>query len=214
MRIRHKPWAMQEIKDNPDIVVPEPEKWRGRWNECFSHRQPLHLEIGTGKGQFIVEMAKAYPTTNFIGLELQSSVIVSALSKIKAEGVSNVLLINKHAQDLRSFFAQGEIELIYLNFSDPWPKNRHAKRRLTHANYLAVYKEILKKGGEIHLKTDNEKLFEFSLNSFSDAGFRLKNICFDLHQSEWTNNITTEYEDKFVQQGMKIYRCEAIVPHT
>src|SRR5690606_25529071 len=104
-----------------------------------------------------------------------------------------------------------ELERIYLNFSDPWPKKRHAKRRLTHVNFLEIYKEILKPQGEIHFKTDNQKFFEFSLNSFADAGFRLRNITFDLHQSDVTDNIMTEYEEKFAQQGMPIYRCEAVL---
>lgn len=211
MRIRHKPWAEDELKKHPDLVIASPEEWRGRWTQFFGNTKPIHLEIGCGKGQFIANIAKTYPEINFLGIELYTSVIVSALQKVKELEQTNVALLNKNARDLLLFFAPGELERIYLNFSDPWPKKRHAKRRLTHVNFLEIYKEILKPQGEIHFKTDNQKFFEFSLNSFADAGFRLRNITFDLHQSDVTDNIMTEYEEKFAQQGMPIYRCEAVL---
>lgn len=211
VRIRHKPWAEDELKQHPELVIASPETWRGKWAQFFGNTNPIHLEIGSGKGQFIANIAKTYPEINFIGLELQTSVIVSALEKVKALEQTNIALLNKDARDLVHFFAPGELDRIYLNFSDPWPKRRHAKRRLTHVNFLDIYKQILKPQGEIHLKTDNQKFFEFSLNSFSDEGFRLKNITFDLHQSDFEGNIMTEYEEKFSQQGMPIYRCEAVL---
>ncbi|EGL83530.1 tRNA (guanine-N(7)-)-methyltransferase [Caldalkalibacillus thermarum TA2.A1] len=215
MRMRRKPWAEEEIKNNPHLVVPRPHEWRGKWHQFFNNTNPIHIEIGTGKGQFIIEMAKTHPHINFIGLELNSSVLGVALRKLIAARqeteLDNCCLIRENATQLTDLFAPGEVERIYLNFSDPWPKRRHAKRRLTYHTFLDLYSEILAENGEIHLKTDNEKFFEFSLNSLSDYGFRLKNITFDLHNSDFEGNIMTEYEEKFAAQGMKIYRCEAVM---
>jgi tRNA (guanine-N7-)-methyltransferase len=170
--------------------------------------------VGTGKGRFVTEMAKAHPQFNMIGVELQTSVIAIALRRVKESALPNVCLLNQNVADLPNFFAPGEIERLYINFSDPWPKRRHEKRRLTYRSFLAIYHRLLGPGREIHLKTDNEGLFEYSLNSFSDFGCRLKNITFDLHSSEFEGNIMTEYEAKFAEQDQKIFRCEAVLPHT
>lgn len=215
MRMRNKPWAKREIMENPDLVVPDPAKWKGRWHLFFGKNQPLHIEIGTGKGQFIINIAKTYPQINFIGIEKHSSVLAVALRKLKAakeeSPLNNCCLIREDAVNLTEIFETEEVDQIYLNFSDPWPKKRHVKRRLTHPNFLDIYASILKRPGEIHLKTDNEAFFEYSLNSFADYGFRLRNITFNLHASDIENNIMTEYEEKFVQMGQPIYRCEAIL---
>src|SRR5690606_4537879 len=145
----------------------------------------IHLEVGTGKGKFITEMAKLHPHINFIGVELYDSVIVSALKKLLETELPNVKLLQVNAKDLRNFFAKGEVSRIYLNFSDPWPKKRHEKRRLTHKNFLEIYEDILIDKGEIHLKTDNQAFFEYSLLSFSAYGLLLKDISLDLHNSDF-----------------------------
>ncbi|TCK09624.1 UNVERIFIED_ORG: tRNA (guanine-N(7)-)-methyltransferase [Anoxybacillus amylolyticus] len=212
MRLRNKPWAKDKIAAYPQYVIPDPETKRGRWCELFGHDQPLHVEIGTGKGKFITEMAKLHPDVNFIGIELYPSVLVSALDKLIESGLANVKLLNANAKDLTAFFADGEVSRIYLNFSDPWPKKRHEKRRLTYRDFLALYDRILAEDGDIHLKTDNQSFFEYSLVSLSQYGFVLASVQLDLHQSGMTDNVMTEYEEKFSAKGNRIYRCEAVRP--
>jgi tRNA (guanine-N7-)-methyltransferase len=208
MRLRHKPWAKDKIDQYPQYVVSNPEMYKGNWQEPFAIQQPLHIEIGSGKGRFITEMAKANPDINYIGIEVYQSVIVAALDRLIEADLPNVKLLNVNANDLGKFFAKNDVDRIYLNFSDPWPKTRHEKRRLTYKNYLKLYESILKDAGEIHFKTDNQGLFEYSLMSFSQYGLLLKYISLDLHQSDFEGNIMTEYEQKFSEQGNRIYRCE------
>ncbi|WP_404329578.1 tRNA (guanosine(46)-N7)-methyltransferase TrmB [Mesobacillus maritimus] len=208
MRLRNKPWAEDKLLECPQYVVHEPEQQRGKWSEVFAVEQPLHIEIGTGKGRFITEMAKANPNVNYIGIELQKSVIVSALDRLIEAELPNCKLMNVDAAELGKYFAPGDVDRVYLNFSDPWPKTRHEKRRLTYKSFLAVYEEILGKKGEIHFKTDNQGLFEYSLMSFSQYGLLLKFVSLDLHQSDYEGNIMTEYEEKFSSRGNRIYRCE------
>lgn len=210
MRSRFKPWAADMIEANPEIVIPDPEKQKGRWKEVFGNNQPLHIEAGTGKGRFIIGMAKANPDINYIGIELFDSVIVSALeSVLEDEGIPNLRLLKVNAKDLTDFFEKPEVDRLYLNFSDPWPKTRHAKRRLTHSSFLDLYKAILPENGEIHFKTDNRGLFEYSLTSISEYGMLLKDVSLDLHANEPEWNIMTEYEEKFMKKGQPIYRLEA-----
>ncbi|SEM39295.1 tRNA (guanine-N7-)-methyltransferase [Mesobacillus persicus] len=208
MRLRNKPWAKDKLLEYPQYVVHNPEQNRGKWNEVFDAPQPLHIEIGTGKGRFITGMAKANPHINYIGIEMQESVIVSALDRIIEEELSNLKLMNVDAAELAKYFAPGDVDRVYLNFSDPWPKTRHEKRRLTFKSFLSVYEEILVPKGEIHFKTDNQGLFEYSLKSFSEYGLLLKYLSLDLHQSDFEGNIMTEYEEKFSSLGNRIYRCE------
>jgi len=208
MRQRNKPWAKEKLAEFPQYVIQSPESNIGKWQEVFDKSQPLHIEIGTGKGRFITGMAKANPHINYIGIELQDSIIVTALEKIIDEELTNVKLMNVNAADLQKFFAKGEVDRIYLNFSDPWPKVRHAKRRLTFESFLKIYESILIDNGEIHFKTDNQGLFEFSLMSFSQYGLLLKDVSLDLHTSNFEGNIMTEYEEKFSQKGNRIYRSE------
>jgi tRNA (guanine-N7-)-methyltransferase len=208
MRLRNKPWAEDKLMEYPQYVVHEPENHRGKWSELFAVEQPLHIEIGTGKGRFITEMAKANPNVNYIGIELQKSVIISALDRLIESELPNCKLMNVDAAELGKYFAPGDVDRVYLNFSDPWPKSRHEKRRLTFKSFLAVYEEILGKKGEIHFKTDNQGLFEYSLMSFSRYGLLLKYVSLDLHQSDFEGNIMTEYEEKFSSRGNRIYRCE------
>lgn len=208
MRQRNKPWAKEKLASYPQYVISSPESYKGKWQEAFEKEQPLHIEIGTGKGRFITGMAKENPHINYIGIELQDSVIVTALDRIIEDELPNIKLIIVNAEDLQKFFEQGEVDRVYLNFSDPWPKKRHAKRRLTYKNFLQIYENILVDEGEIHFKTDNQGLFEYSLISFSEYGLLLKYISLDLHNSDFEGNIMTEYEEKFSQKGNRIYRCE------
>ncbi|PKR84345.1 tRNA (guanosine(46)-N7)-methyltransferase TrmB [Heyndrickxia camelliae] len=208
MRLRHKPWAKEKLLQYPDFVVQTPEAYKGKWKEIFQNDLPLHIEVGTGKGQFIYGMAKANPDVNYIGIEMQDSVIVSALEKLLEEPLPNLKLLNVDGTNLRNYFAKDDVERVYLNFSDPWPKNRHEKRRLTYKTFLKLYEDILVDNGEIHFKTDNQGLFEYSLKSFSEYGLLLKFVSLDLHNSDFENNIMTEYEEKFSARGQRIYRCE------
>ncbi|MCM3242590.1 tRNA (guanosine(46)-N7)-methyltransferase TrmB [Cytobacillus oceanisediminis] len=208
MRQRNKPWAKDKLAEYPQYVISEPEKYKGKWKEAFDKDQPLHIEIGTGKGRFITGMAKANPENNYIGIELADSVIVTALDRIIEDELPNVKLLNVNANDLRDYFEKGEVDCVYLNFSDPWPKKRHAKRRLTYKSFLEIYENILGDKGEIHFKTDNQGLFESSLMSFSEYGMLLTFVSLDLHNSDYEGNIMTEYEEKFSSRGSRIFRCE------
>ncbi|MEK5103926.1 tRNA (guanosine(46)-N7)-methyltransferase TrmB [Cytobacillus sp. FSL M8-0252] len=208
MRQRNKPWAREKLANYPQYIIQEPKEQKGKWQVCFGNNRPLHIEIGTGKGRFITGMAKQNPEINYIGIELAESVIVSALDHIIEEELPNVKLMNIDAAELREVFEKGEVDRIYLNFSDPWPKKRHAKRRLTYQTFLSLYEDILPPQGEIHFKTDNQSLFEYSLMSFSQYGMILKYVSLDLHQSDYEGNIMTEYEEKFSNKGSRIFRCE------
>ncbi|MFP5114569.1 tRNA (guanosine(46)-N7)-methyltransferase TrmB [Bacillaceae bacterium C204] len=208
MRVRHKPWAKEKIEQYPQYIVANPEQYKGKWHEVFEKDQPLHIEVGTGKGQFITEMARANPSINYIGIELYDSVIITALERLIDADLPNLRLLNVNAVDLPKYFAKNDVDQVYLNFSDPWPKYRHEKRRLTYKDFLKIYEEILVDGGEIHFKTDNQGLFEYSLMSFSSYGLLLKYVSLDFHNSGYEGNIMTEYEEKFSEQGNRIYRCE------
>ncbi|MDN6639673.1 MAG: tRNA (guanosine(46)-N7)-methyltransferase TrmB [Tetragenococcus sp.] len=208
MRIRKRPGAAEMVANNPQFVVPDPKKWRGHWKERFANDHPLHIEIGMGKGQFITEMAKAHPENNYIGIDLETTVVSFALDKVKEAELSNVQLLHVDGSALTEYFADSEVDLIYLNFSDPWPKKKHEKRRLTSKKFLAIDEEILQPGGEIHFKTDNQGMFEYSLASFSQYGMTIKQVWLDLHASDFADNIMTEYEEKFSEKGQPIYRVE------
>jgi len=209
MRQRNKPWAKDKMNQYPQYIIASPEQYKGKWSEVFDNDQPLHIEIGTGKGRFITGMAKANPDINYIGIELADSVIVSALEKLIEEELPNLKLLNVNAAELENYFSKGDVDRIYLNFSDPWPKTRHEKRRLTFESFLRIYENILVDEGEIHFKTDNQGLFEYSLTSFSKYGLLLTFVSLDLHQSDYEGNIMTEYEEKFSNKGNRIYRSEA-----
>lgn len=211
MRARYKPWAAELIEAHPEIVIPEPQKLKGQWKEEFGNSNPLHIEAGSGKGRFITGMALANPDINYIGIELFDSVIVTALQTVleQENGIPNLRLLRVNAQEMETFFEKNEVDRLYLNFSDPWPKTRHAKRRLTHESFLKLYETVLPKNGEIHFKTDNRGLFEYSLTSISEYGMLLKDVSLDLHANEPEWNIMTEYEEKFMKKGQPIYRMEA-----
>lgn len=212
MRLRNKPYAKEKIDQYPQYIVANPEQYKGKWHEVFGNNQPLHIEVGTGKGRFITEMAKANPDVNYMGIELYDSVIVAALDRLIEADLPNLRLLNVNAADLGKYFEKNDVSRVYLNFSDPWPKVRHEKRRLTYKDFLKLYEDIMVDEGEIHFKTDNQGLFEYSLISFSEYGLLLKYISLDLHHSDYQGNIMTEYEQKFSEKGNRIYRCEVKYP--
>ncbi|WP_165005429.1 MULTISPECIES: tRNA (guanosine(46)-N7)-methyltransferase TrmB [unclassified Enterococcus] len=212
MRVRNRPGAAEMLAAHPNFVISEPTEWKGKWKELFGNDHPIHIEIGMGKGQFITGMAKAHPEINYIGVEMQVSVVSIALDKLIECPLPNLKLLHVDGSALTEYFADSEIDQIYLNFSDPWPKKRHEKRRLTYKTFLAVDEQILRPEGEIHFKTDNQGLFEYSLASFSQYGLILQQVWLDLHQSDFEGNIMTEYEEKFSSRGQRIYRVEAKFP--
>ena len=212
MRLRNKPWAKDALASHPEMVIQNPAEWKGRWHERFGNNNPIHIEIGSGKGQFVSGMARQNPNINYIGIEIQESVLVVALEKALAADVPNLQLLHVNGGQVTDYFEDGEVDQIYLNFSDPWPKKRHAKRRLTHESFLVGYEKVLPPFGELHFKTDNRGLFEYSLASFSQFGLVLKQVWLDLHQVEFPGNVMTEYEEKFSAKGHPIYRVEVISP--
>ena len=212
MRLRNKPWAKDALASHPETVIQDPAQWKGRWHERFGNNNPIHIEIGSGKGQFVSGMARQNPNINYIGIEIQESVLVVALEKALAADVPNLQLLHVNGGQVTDYFEDGEVDQIYLNFSDPWPKKRHAKRRLTHESFLVGYEKVLPPFGELHFKTDNRGLFEYSLASFSQFGLVLKQVWLDLHQVEFPGNVMTEYEEKFSAKGHPIYRVEVIFP--
>jgi tRNA (guanine-N7-)-methyltransferase len=209
MRQRNKPWADDFLKEHTQLIIPNPSEHKGKWSTLFGNNNPIHIEVGTGKGQFIVGMAKQNPNVNFIGIELAKSIVVTAAEKVLEAGPSNVLLLNENASDLTELFAEDEVSIIYLNFSDPWPKNRHEKRRLTYKTFLDQYKKILIHSGQVIFKTDNRGLFEYSLVSLTSYGLKLEEVNLDLHAIQDESNIMTEYEEKFSAKGQVIYRLKA-----
>ncbi|MFW7948804.1 tRNA (guanosine(46)-N7)-methyltransferase TrmB [Vagococcus fluvialis] len=210
MRLRNKPGAKETILQHPNYILTDGSDWKGKWRERFLKAQPLHIEVGSGKGQFIVEMAKAHPEINYIGIEMQTNAIISILEKQLEEQLPNLQLLLVDGADLTDYFSDGEVDQVYLNFSDPWPKTRHEKRRLTYKTFLRTYETIAKPKAELHFKTDNQKLFEYSLASVTWYGMTLKKVWLDLHASDFEGNIMTEYEEKFSSKGQPIYRLEAI----
>ena len=209
MRLRHKPWAQDKLNTYPEYVPQNAEQLKGKWQTRFATPQPIHIEVGSGKGRFITEMAKAHPHINYISIEIQTSVIVNVLDHQIREQLPNLQILHADGRDLTNYFAEGEVTRVYLNFSDPWPKKRHEKRRLTSSSFLMQYRTILQPKGEIHFKTDNQGLFEYSLASMSQFGMVLQQVWLDLHHSDFEGNIETEYESKFAAKGQRIYRVEA-----
>ena len=179
------------------------------FEKMFGNKNPVHLEIGCGKGQFACDLALANPSINVLAVEKTSNVIVDAAEKAINLGINNLMLLRCEAEYLEKFIPEHSIERIYLNFSCPFPKKSYAIHRLTHSRFLKIYENILKEEAEIHQKTDNKGLFEFSLNELSGYGFTLKNISLDLHASNFKGNIMTEYEKRFSEMGQPIYRLEA-----
>ena len=206
MRLRNNKNAKSVLEESKYVIKNE-DNFKGKWNKVFGNENEICIEIGCGKGQFIIENARRYRDKNFIGIEMYDSVLMHAVNKIDEE-FPNLRFIRMDARLLSDVFDK-EIDLIFLNFSDPWPKKRNAKRRLTHENLLNVYDLIFKGEKKIYLKTDNTSLFEFSIESLSENGYKIKNVSLDLMNSDYEDNIMTEYEQKFVNKGIKINRLEA-----
>ncbi len=207
MRLRNVKDA-KDIVSNSKYVINNPQEYKGSFSKLFNNSNPISLEIGMGKGDFIINMAIKNPDINFIGLEKYQSIIVRATQKLEDLNLNNLKLICMDAKELNEVFAK-EIDTIYLNFSDPWPKKRHAKRRLTSDTFLPIYDSIFKKDKRIVQKTDNVGLFEYSIVSLSNYGYVIKDISLDLHNTS-KENVMTEYEKKFSSQGIKINYLEAI----
>ena len=209
MRLRNVPGSRDVIAESPYTIKDETTR-KGTWHEIFGNDHPIYIEIGMGKGQFIMEMAHTHPENNYVGIEKYSSVLVRALEKQDEEKLSNIYFIRMEAEYIAVVFAKDEVSGIYLNFSDPWPKDRHAKRRLTSVQFLERYEKILKKEGHVIFKTDNRDLFDFSLEQVEEASnWELLNHTFDLHNSPYVEgNVMTEYETKFVEKGNAICRME------
>lgn len=202
------------LNANPQVVVENPAAYKGKWAERFGNEQPIHIEVGCGKGAFATGMAKLHPEINYIAIDMQISVLSFAMDKAIEVGLPNVQMMLVDGAALTEYFADGEIDQVYLNFSDPWQKKRHTKRRLTYKDFLKTYEQIMKSGGEVHFKTDNRGLFEYSLASMSQYGMTLQQVWLDLHQDEdfAEQNVMTEYEEKFSKKGQPIYRLEAKFP--
>lgn len=206
MRMRTKKHLKERLAVCDALLVHDPAALRGAWRSRFAHpARRLELEIGCGKGAFILEMARRHPEINFVAVEYCKEAMLLAVEKVFAAALENVIFLNADAALLGEYFAPGEVDRIYLNFSDPWPKARHAKRRLTAPSFLGVYREILSEEGSIRQKTDNVLLFESSLESYAACGWRTDEICRDLHHSpEAADNILTEYEINFSGKGLAI----------
>lgn len=214
MRLRNIPRADGTIQAH-DAVIKQPEEKKGCWNHIFGNENPVYIEIGMGKGQFLLHMAAQYPQINFVGIERYSSVLLRAIELYDTEEfceLKNIRFICMDARDLENVFAPDEVDRIYLNFSDPWPKARHAKRRLTSKEFFARYEKVLASGNQVEFKTDNTELFKFSMEQVKEAGWILQEYTYDLHHNEEMNqgNIMTEYEAKFSAKGNPINKLIAV----
>lgn len=208
MRLRNVKGSRDTIAASEYVVLEENmEAFKGKWHTAFGNKNPIHIEIGMGKGRFIMEMASLHPEINYIGIEKFSSVLVRALEKQAEQQLPNLRFIRMDAEHIETAFEKGEVDYIYLNFSDPWPKDRHAKRRLTSMQYLARYTNILSEVAGITFKTDNRPLFDFSVEQAKEAKWTIENITYDLHNSAYVSgNVMTEYEQKFSELGNPICR--------
>lgn len=210
MRLRNIKDSRNTIAES-SYVVHEPQLYKGRWNEYFGNDAPIRVEIGMGKGQFLYTNATLFPDINYIGIEMYSSVLLRAIQKQEENTLKNLALIRMNAEDITDIFDKDEIDRIYLNFSDPWPKDRHAKRRLPSAQFLKKYDTFLKKDGVLEFKTDNRALFDFAVEEAPAAGWKIDALTYDLHSDSIMNegNIMTEYEEKFSALGNPI--CKYII---
>lgn len=209
MRMRKKTNLIPRMNACSDIWIREPQKYRGHWKDLYPDAEEIRLEVGCGKGKFTTEIAASEPNILFIAMEKVPDAMVMAMEKAKSADLHNVFFICEDVSHVEELFAPGEIDLIYINFCDPWPHKKHAPRRLTHENFLKLYQKILKPGCEIHFKTDNANLFDFSLEQFQACHFQLKNVTRDLHQNGPVG-IMTGYEEKFYGLGKPICRLEAV----
>ena len=212
MRLRNITGSREVIAESPYVVQEAVQpRCPGTWQEIFGNDHPIHIEIGMGKGKFIHTMARIHPEINYVGIEKYSSVLLRAIQKMEQDELPNLKFLRMDAEDIETVFAPGEVDRIYLNFSDPWPKDRHAKRRLPSREYLARYHVILKKDGKLEFKTDNRQLFDFAVQELEPAGWKAEIITYDLHDDEtlMEGNVMTEYEEKFSAMGNPI--CKYII---
>lgn len=212
MRLRNIPEAQEIVRDSP-FVIQEPCRLRGRWRDVWDNDHPIHLEVGMGKGRFLMEMSLRHTEIDHVGMEMYDSVLLRAIQRRQAmeEVIENLYFVCADARLLPEIFGEKEIQKIYLNFSDPWPKARHAKRRLTSRQFLRKYGQILSPDGTIEFKTDNEDLFAFSLQEIKETGWTLLDHTYDLHgdKERSRENVMTEYEERFSSQGNKICKLVA-----
>ena len=210
MRLRNIPGANEAIENSP-LVIKEPEKKKGLWKTLFENDNPIHIEVGMGKGKFLMTLAQQNPDVNYVGIERYTSVLLRALQKMEENPLPNLVFLCMDATDLEKVFAEEEVSKIYLNFSDPWPKDRHARRRLPSKEFLARYDKILKKDGNLEFKTDNRGLFDFAMEELEEAGWKLEAFSYDLHKDDkmMQGNVMTEYEEKFSSMGNPI--CKYII---
>ena len=210
MRARKKKWAPGELANNPRIIR-DAEAYAGRLKEYFDNNNPIHLEIGCGKGRFASQSSRRNPDINYFAMEREAVILAAAARQAEEVGANSLAFLLLDADVLMEYFCPGDIQRLYINFCDPWPgKKKRAKRRLTHEKYLAMYRQL--EIPELHFKTDNRPLFEFSIESFSAQGWLIKNVSLNLHADDMPDNIMTEYEEKFSSIGMPIYRLEASPP--
>ena len=204
MRLRKKWWARPELESS-NIFVNNPREIKGKWKQEFKNNNPIHLELGCGRGRFLVQKALKHPDINHIAVDLKDEVLVYALRKVKEvePEIQNARIVALNISFIADLFEKDEIEKIYINFCNPRPKDRHNKRRLTHTKFLTEYKKFLRKGSQVWFKTDDKDLFEASLEYFKESGFRLDFVSYDLHNSDFEDNVMTEYETKFTALGMK-----------
>lgn len=203
MRLRKKAWAKPEIEKDQKVIF-NPSEWKGKWSEQFDNSRPIHLELGCGRGRFITELARKNPEINYIAMDVHPELLVYVLRKANEYKLNNIRIVMMYIEKLREVFTVDEIEKIYINFCNPWPNKRHHKRRLTYPSFLRMYQAFLKQGSEVWFKTDNSSLFTDSLEYFKATGFAELYKTSDLEQSGYLVNIRSEYEEKFIQQGIKI----------
>lgn len=206
MRMRKKPNLTARMERCADFLISQPEMYRGHWKDLKADAEKLYLELGCGKGRFTAETAQQHPEVLYIAVERVPDAMIIAMERCKEKGLNNVFFIDGDAAQLRTYFAPDEVDCLFINFCDPWPSHKHARRRLTHENFLILYRGILRTGGEIQFKTDNRDLFEYSLFQFPKAGYVLSEVTRNLHE-EGIQGVMTDYEEKFYQLGTPINRC-------
>ena len=209
MRLRNVRGSREAIEAS-EFTINIPEEHKGKWREVFGNDNPIYIEIGMGKGKFITELATRNPDINYVGIEKYSSVLIRAIEKRRELDINNLIFIRMDAENIEEVFEVGEVSRIYLNFSDPWPKDRHAKRRLTSRQFFARYDRVLKRDGQVEFKTDNRPLFDFSIEEIPEAGWNIIESTYDLHNSDMCEgNVMTEYEEKFSTMGNPIHKLVA-----
>ncbi|WP_035289621.1 tRNA (guanosine(46)-N7)-methyltransferase TrmB [Clostridium sp. KNHs214] len=203
MRLRKKWWARPELEKS-EAFISDAKELKGRWHEEFRNDNDIYLELGCGRGGFVSKAALKHLDKNFVAVDLKDEVLIYVLRRLQEEEITNVRITAMNIMGISDVFQKGEIKRIFINFCNPWPKERHKKRRLTHTKFLEYYKQFIEKGCQIWFKTDDDELFEESLEYFKESGFSFKYLTRDLHNENFNDNIVTEYESKFVEQGIKI----------